>query len=90
MRDEEKVRALERDYTTADLRPRERAILDYAVKLTRRPREMEQTDVETLRRVGLEDGEILDVCQVTGYFAFVNRLADGLGVELEPYWEDGS
>lgn len=31
--------------------------------------------------------DILDINQITGYFAFVNRLADGLGVELEPYWD---
>jgi alkylhydroperoxidase family enzyme len=43
-------------------------------------------DVESLRRVGFSDAAILDINQVTGYYAFVNRLADGLGVELEEYW----
>jgi alkylhydroperoxidase family enzyme len=36
-----------------------------------------------MRKAGLEDAEILDVCQVTCYYAYVNRLAQGLGVELE-------
>lgn len=40
-------------------------------------------DVESLREVGFDDRAIHDAAAVTGYFAFVNRLADGLGVELE-------
>ena len=75
--------AIEDDYREADLSPRERAILDYAVKLTLRPSVMQRSDVEGLRRAGLSDAEILDVCQVTSYYNYVNRLADGLGVELE-------
>lgn len=65
---------------------RERAILDYAVKLTQAPNGMRWEDVEALRRVGLGDGEILDVCQVVAYYNYVNRLAEGLGVELEDHW----
>ncbi len=48
---------------------------------------MVEADVRRLREAGFEDADILDINQVTGYFAFVNRLADGLGVELEPYWD---
>ena len=47
---------------------------------------MTRDDVDALRDAGLGDAEILDVCQVTAYYAFVNRLADGLGVELEGHW----
>ncbi len=63
--------------------PRELAMLNYAVKLTLTPSEIEQADVQQLREVGLSDAEILDVCQVTAYYNDVNRLAEGLGVELE-------
>ncbi len=62
-------------------------MLDYAVKLTRSPDAMGASDVDALRLVGMTDGEILDVCQITAYYNYVNRLADGLGVELEPYWQ---
>ena len=62
-------------------------MLEYAVKLTLEPWNMIEADVDRLRGAGFEDGEILDINQITGYFAFVNRLADGLGVELEPYWD---
>ena len=61
----------------------DRALLDYAVKLTRTPGEMTQGDVEALREHDLDDRAIHDLCAVTGYFAFVNRIADGLGVEME-------
>lgn len=49
---------------------------------------MRQEDVGALRSAGLSDAEILDVCQVAAYYNFVNRLADGLGVELEAYWNE--
>lgn len=72
----------------ADLTTRERAILEYAVKLTNTPSEMVEDDVQQLRAEGLSDAEILDVCQVTSYYAYANRLVDGLGVELESNWPD--
>ncbi len=62
------------------------AMLDYVAKLTLEPWNMTNDDVIRLRDNGFSDNAILDICQVTGYFAFVNRLADGLGVELEHYW----
>ncbi len=63
-------------------------MLSYADKLTRTPSAMTRDDVEILKTVGFSDSAILDICQVTAYFAFVNRLADGLGVELEPHMDD--
>lgn len=62
------------------------AILLYAQKLTLSPSEIVESDVDALRIAGLEDEEILDVCQTAAYYNYVNRLADGLGVELEDYW----
>ena len=62
------------------------AMLDYAVKLTKTPWETEQEDVEKLQEEGFSDAAILDINQITGYYNFVNRLVDGLGVELEFYW----
>jgi hypothetical protein len=63
-------------------------MLDYAVKLTRSPADVVASDIEGLRGVGFSDAAILDICQVTSYYNYVNRLADGLGVELEDFWED--
>lgn len=50
---------------------------------------MAEQDVISLREAGFSDEAILDINQVTGYYAFVNRLADGLGVELEAFWKEG-
>lgn len=79
-------RALARDYRKAELAPADRALLDYAVKLTMEPHAVGASDVEALREHGFTDAAILDACQVTCYYNYVNRLADGLGVELEPFW----
>ena len=64
-------------------------MLDYAVKLTRDPGGMTAGDVGSLRAVGFGDREILDICQIVAYYNYANRLADGLGVELEAGWRDG-
>lgn len=60
-------------------------MLAYADKLTKEPWTMVEEDVKALREAGFSDSAILDINQVTGYYAFVNRLADGLGVELEQF-----
>lgn len=58
-------------------------MLRYAAKLTLTPGDMTLADVDRLREAGLADRAIHDACAIVGYFAFVNRIADGLGVELE-------
>lgn len=63
-------------------------MLDYVDKLTREPWSMDADDVARLRGAGFDDRAILDICQVAAYYAFVNRLADGLGIELEDYWSE--
>ena len=60
-------------------------MLDYAEKLTRTPGAMQAEDIDPLRRVGFSDTDILHIAEVVAYYAFVNRIADGLGVELEPW-----
>ncbi len=78
------VEAIKSDYRTAELDEATRAVLDFAVKLTRTPGEMKPSDVDTLRQHGLSELAIHDVVQVTAYFNYINRIADGLGVDLEP------
>ena len=80
-------RALARDYRRADVSGADRAMLDYAVKLTRSPHAITAADADALRGVGFDDTAILDICQVVSYYNYVNRLADGLGVEMEDFWE---
>ncbi|MCP3957030.1 MAG: peroxidase [bacterium] len=87
--DEGLAEALADDYRKAEVPPAERALLDYAVKLTREPWAMTEDDVAALRAEGWSDTAVLDANLVTGYYAFANRLADGLGVELEDFWSEG-
>ncbi len=71
------------DHRQAPLKGADKAMLDYAVKLTVAPAEVSQADVGVLRAAGFDDRGIHDICTITAYFAFVNRIADGLGVEME-------
>ncbi len=64
-------------------------MLDYAAKLTREPWQMTEDDVIALRELGFSDRAVLDIAQVTAYYAYVNRIADGLGLSLEAYWAEG-
>ncbi len=64
-------------------------MLDYTAKLTRAPGDMTEADIARLRDAGFSDRAILDIAQVVAYYAYVNRIADGLGVSLEQYWADG-
>ena len=72
------------DYTAAGLEPRERAMLDFAVKLTRESAECSDADVDALRDAGWTDEDIFDIAQVAAMFNFTNRLASGLGWEPNP------
>ena len=77
------MRALARDWRSADLGDADRALLEYTEKLTREPWTVEQEDIDGLKGHGFDERAVLDACQIIGYFNYVNRLADGLGVELE-------
>jgi len=81
----EVVEAVKSDYRSAPITPRQRALLDYADKLTREPWAMTEDDLAPLRAVGLNDRGILDLNQAVAYFAYVNRVADGLGVVIDDY-----
>ncbi|MFQ5549638.1 MAG: carboxymuconolactone decarboxylase family protein [Gemmatimonadales bacterium] len=77
------IAALGSDYRSANIDAADRTMLDYAVKLTVQPKEITAADVEVLRETGFDDRAIHDICAITAYYGFVNRIADGLGVELE-------
>ncbi len=57
--------------------------MDYAIKLTRSPAAITEENIDMLRRAGLEDAAIHSAAAIVSYFNFVNRIALGLGVELE-------
>lgn len=77
------MEAFVEDYRAVPLAERDAAMLAFAERLSRTPPQAGPDDVARLREHGFDDRAILDICQVVAYFAFVNRLAEGLGVELE-------
>ena len=70
---------------TSQLSDSRKIMLTFSLKLTNEPRNMEITDIEKLHEVGFSDRDILDIVEVTAYYAYVNRLADGLGVAIEDW-----
>lgn len=75
------------DYTVADLSDADRAMLDFALKLTLRPYSVTRADVEALREAGYEDREVLSIVLTTCLINFMNRLADGLGIDVPPDYQ---
>jgi len=63
-------------------------MLDYALKLTLRPAEMEEPDVQALRDAGWRDEDVMDIAEVTGLFNASNRMASGLGWVPNPEFHE--
>jgi len=59
--------------------------VDFAIRLTATPQAVEETDIGRLREQGFGDRAIHDLVAIIAYFNLVNRIASGLGVDLEPY-----
>ena len=80
--DEQLTSALLADYSQSGLGEEDQAMLAFAAKLTLEPAAMERGDVEGLRDAGFDDDEILSIVLITGLVNFMNRLAQGLGVDV--------
>ena len=80
--------ALESDLGGGEIAAADRAMLEYALKLTRAPGKIKEGDVVVLREHGFDDQGIHDICAIGAYFGFVNRIADGLGVDLEDHFDE--
>ena len=59
------------------------AMLGYVEKLTMSPGDIVESDLTPMRESGFSDRDIFDICEVAAYYAYVNRIADGLGVPVE-------
>lgn len=82
-KDFELVERIGRDPLGAALEPRGRVLVAFALELTNAPEQVIEDDLAPLRSAGLTDAGIHDLVSVVSYFNFVNRMALGLGVELE-------
>lgn len=63
-----------------------RALCDFAVQLTERPSSVGQADIDALKAAGWSDEGVHDAIQVVAFFNYINRVADGIGIEPEPDW----
>jgi uncharacterized peroxidase-related enzyme len=71
------------DFRSADITEQDKLILEFAEKLTLDAASTDRTYIDRLREHGFDDRALHDIVQVAAYFNYINRLADGLGVELE-------
>jgi uncharacterized peroxidase-related enzyme len=78
---------MKRDYTNVELPEFERAMLDYAVKLTVTPSGVNQADVDRLRSHGFDDRAILDIIYVVCLYNFNDRLADATGIKADDFFD---
>lgn len=85
LRDDDLAERIEEDWESAGLSDKRTAMLRYAAKLTLDPARVTESDVESLRAAGFSDLDILHIAEVTGYYAYANRIADGLGIPLEDW-----
>ncbi len=74
--------AMVMNYRVADLDARQRAMLDFAAKLTKASSEVEEPDRQALRDVGFSDRDIFDIASVAGFFNMTNRVASA--VDMRP------
>ena len=76
---------IQNDWRKADLTQAERAMLEWAEKLTLTPSAMTQDDIQKLRDVGWDDRDILDIAHVSAYFNYRVRMVDGLGLQVSDF-----
>ncbi len=83
VKDEALIAQLVASHERASLVPKEKAMVNHAVALTRDPSSLSEAHIGALRESGMSDEEILQLTLIASYFNFVNRMASGLGVNLE-------
>ena len=72
------------NYRVADLDARQRAMLDFAAKLTESSAKVEEADREGLRHFGFSDRDIFDIASVAGFFNMTNRVASAIDMKPNP------
>ena len=80
IKDRSKAQRIALDYHLAPLTPREHALADFAIKVTSAPKTIGQDDFDALRRVGLDDADIVEALETSSWFNHTNRIFISLGV----------
>jgi len=88
LKDDDLLAESDVDWQASSASDKRKVMLAFAIKLTADPGAMERSDVDALRDAGFTDLDVLDIVEVVGYYAYVNRIADGLGVQLEDWYPD--
>lgn len=83
-RDAELAEQVKQDFRTSKLEAQHRALCEWAEKLTLTPAKCTREDIEALKKALWTEEQIVSAAQIIGYFNHLNRLADGLGIDLEP------
>jgi len=81
--DDDLGRALREDLATAPISERDRAMLEFAIKLTKDATRVSPEDHERLRSLGFDDRAILQITLIAAWFNYINRVADALGIGRE-------
>lgn len=75
------------DFQNAEIDKTDKAILEFAVKVTEAAHTITPKDLDHLRNFGLTDEALFAIVEVVGFFCYVNRIADAFGVELDDFLE---
>lgn len=82
---DEQISQIVTDFQTADIDETTKAMLAFAVKVTKAAPTVTQVDLEHLRSYGLTDEALFAIVEVVGFFCYVNRIADAFGIELDDF-----
>ena len=84
---DEQISQIVTDFQTADIDEATKAILEFAVKVTKAAPTLTPSDLEHLRSHGLTDEALFAIVEVVGFFCYVNKIADAFGIELDDFLE---
>jgi len=73
------------DYQSSSISDKEKAILDFALKITNESYKIIEKDHENLKKYGMTEQQILEVISIASLFNFINRFVDALGTDLETF-----
>ncbi len=81
--DSKKIEELNKDYQSSSLSEKEKAVLDFSLKITNQSYKITEKDHENLKKHVMTEQQILEVISVACLFNFINRFVDALGTDLE-------
>ena len=87
-KDQKLVDQISNNWKESNLSSKQKELCNFAEKLTKKPGNINSLDIEKLKKVGLDDREVSEAVQVISYFNYINRIADGLGLQPEDFIDE--